>query len=364
MNKDLLDLYTDYLQVSYGATTAPGLSKMVDGNVSHEQITRLLSTNAFTSRDLWLEAKKLVRKYEREAACLIFDDTIIGKPYTDESELICWHYDHCTSQNVKGINLLTAFYHVDTDREDQSLRIPIGYEAVRKPEWILDPKSGKEKRTSSISKNAMMQEMIVQCMQNEVKFKYILADSWFGSSENMRFVHKKKKFFIFDMKTNRLAALNDEDRNSGRFTRIDKLQILADTPVQVWLKDLNIKVLMIKQVFKNNDLSTGERYLVSNDLSLTFDQFTTLYKKRWRVEEYHKSIKQNTAVAKSPTRTIKTQSNHLFASILPYIKFEKYKLGAMINHFALKAQLYIVATQAAYKELNRLKNRYGIFSAA
>ena len=204
----------------------------------------------------------------------------------------------------------------------------------------------------------MLQGMITQSIQNQLKFKYVIADSWFGSSGNMRFIHQKKRFFIFDMKTNRLAALTDEDRNAGRFTSIDKLQIPLNTSVKVWLKDLNIPVVMVKQIFKNKDSSTGERYLVSNDLSLNFDQFTTLYKKRWSVEEYHKSIKQNTAVANSPTRTIRTQSNHLFASILAYIRFEKIKLGTAINHFALKAKLYIVAIKAAYKELTNIKKLY------
>ena len=31
-------------------------------------------------------------------------------------------------------------------------------------------------------------------------------------------------------------------------------------------------------------------YLVSNDLELSAESFQTLYKKRWSVEEYHKSL--------------------------------------------------------------------------
>lgn len=33
-----------------------------------------------------------------------------------------------------------------------------------------------------------------------------------------------------------------------------------------------------------------------------------------KVEEYHKSLKSNASLAKSPTKTIRTQSNHCFAS--------------------------------------------------
>ncbi len=42
---------------------------------------------------------------------LIFDDTIQKKVWTDENEIICWHYDHCKERSVKGINLLNALNH-------------------------------------------------------------------------------------------------------------------------------------------------------------------------------------------------------------------------------------------------------------
>ena len=66
---------------------------------------------------------------------------------------------------------------------------------------------------------------------------------------------------------------------------------------------------------------------MSNDFDLSDDDFMTLYKKRWGVEEYHKSLKQNTAIAKSPTRTLVTQRNHIFASIFAYVKMEKIRLA-------------------------------------
>jgi Transposase DDE domain len=88
---------------------------------------------------------------------------------------------------------------------------------------------------------------------------------------------------------------------------------------------------------------------------LTDELFTTIYKKRWSVEEYHKSIKQNASVAKSPTRTVKTQTNHLFASILAYVKLERLKFTNKMSHFALKAKIYQQALKAAFNELTILK---------
>lgn len=46
---NLIDLYTDYLIVKPGLTTATGLSAMVDNKVSHDKITRLLSSGTINS---------------------------------------------------------------------------------------------------------------------------------------------------------------------------------------------------------------------------------------------------------------------------------------------------------------------------
>jgi len=97
----LLDLYTDYLLSSFGQTTATGLSKAMDGSISHDKITRLLSKNSFNSKDLWSEVKRIVREFENDTACLVFDDSLLEKPYTDENEIVGWFYDHCENRNKK-----------------------------------------------------------------------------------------------------------------------------------------------------------------------------------------------------------------------------------------------------------------------
>ena len=83
MNKQYLELYTDYLLSSFGYTTATGLSRMIEGQVTHDQITRFLSAEEFTSKDLWTLVKPTIREVEQDDAVLIFDDTIQEKPVND-----------------------------------------------------------------------------------------------------------------------------------------------------------------------------------------------------------------------------------------------------------------------------------------
>ena len=160
MNKELLELYSDYLLSSFGATTATGLSAMLEGEVSHDRITRFLSGEDYDSRTLWRLVKPMVREIECEDGVLIFDDTIQEKPHTDENEMISWHFDHTRNRSVKGINLLNCLYHAD------GVSMPVAYEIIRKPIVFTDKDSGRQKRRSEVSKNELMRRMLRVCENN------------------------------------------------------------------------------------------------------------------------------------------------------------------------------------------------------
>ena len=98
---------------------------------------------------------------------------------------------------------------------------------------------------------------------------------------------------------------------------------------------------------------------MSSNTDWDFSTIATTYQKRWHVEEYHKSIKQNTALGQSPTHTVTTQSNHFFASIFAYCKLEIMAIKNNMNHFALKSKLYIKAIKTAFNELAVLKEQVG-----
>ena len=188
---------------------------------------------------------------------------------------------------------------------------------------------------------------------NNLHFAYVLSDSWFGNSENMKFIHEKHKSkFIFAIKSNRKVALTMEDKLNGRYTSIQSLKPEGRTAV-VYVEQLDFPLLITCQVFKNVD-DTAALYLASNDLNLSYEQITTIYKKRWKVEEYHKSIKSNASFAKSPTRKVTTQKSHFIASISAFNRFELLKVRKNKNHFALKNYLTIVALRKAKEELQHL----------
>ena len=67
--KQMLDIYSDYLIASFSQTSATGLSNLLNGEISHDQVTRFLSQDKKTAKDLWLIAKPYCQKDSIAARC-------------------------------------------------------------------------------------------------------------------------------------------------------------------------------------------------------------------------------------------------------------------------------------------------------
>src|SRR5713101_549167 len=348
-NKELLDIYSDYLISAFGQTTGTGLAELMGGSVSHDQIQRLLSQERLGSAELWQMVKPYVRQIQQEDGVIIIDDSIAEKPYTDENDIVCWHYDHSKDRLLKGINFLTALY------SSQGVSVPVGFHLVAKTEQYTDPKTQREKRRSPVSKNEACHELIKQAVRNRIPFRFVLFDVWFASAETMVFIkHKQHRDFICPLKTNRKVALSKADKQQGQYIRVDTLELEAQATREIYLEGVDFPLVLVKQVFTNEDGSSGIRYLVSSDTTLSFDDVTTTYHKRWGVECYHKSLKQNVSLAKSPTQTVTTQTNHFFAALCGFIKLERLKMKTQLNHFTLKSKLYLNALHSAFASLRAL----------
>jgi len=220
----LLDLYPDYLIADVGQKTATGFSSVLNSQVSHDMITRLLTSGYVSSCRLWIMVKPMCGEIEDENGVLNIDDSIEAKTYTDCNELIFWHFDHTLNRSAKWVNFGTAIY------DNRKMSLPIGVCYLKKDVSHVD-KTGKTKRKSSISKQ---------------------------------------------------------------------------------------------------------------------EHFRVIYQRRWNIEEYHKSIKSNTAFPKSPTRKEMTKQSHFTASIMAYVKLDRLKIRCSKNHFALKSIMLVNATKAAW----------------
>ena len=351
----LFDLYTDYLSVSTSQVTATGLSNILDNEISHDKITRFLSSEEFKSKDLWKLVKKKVREIASEDGVLIFDDSVEEKRYTDETELICWHWDHTIGKSVKGVNQLSLIYY------SKEITIPVGLEFVRKTEFKWDKKKNKMKRYSIKDKNEYFREMLLIAEKNQIIYKYTMTDSWYFNAENINYIKlEMKKDFIMAYKATTHLFLSKEDMQDG--LNIDVESLKDKECILVYIKGVEFPLKLSKHVLKDQDNKKIALYLVTSDLTLDSENMRKLYEKRWKIEEFFKSMKSNCSYSKSPTGTIKTQINHFFCSVYSVFKLEILKIHSGYNHFALKSKIYLAGVKKAFEELMNIKKQANIFS--
>ena len=135
-------MYAEYLLASFGATTATGLSALLEGEIRHDQVTRDLASTQKTASELGRAVKAFVRDVQSEAGGESIEDALEEKPYTDESELVGWPYDPSQDRRLKGINFLPALY------SSQEVSIPVGFPLVAKTSAFVT-RTLKQKRTAT-----------------------------------------------------------------------------------------------------------------------------------------------------------------------------------------------------------------------
>jgi len=298
---------------------------------------------------MWRQAKPLIRQAEAQRgaedfAVLIVDDSVLEEAHTDANELICTHWDHSQQCYVKGLNLVSLLYQAG------DLALPIAVELVRKPVAVWDAKTQQTKQQSPFTKNEYLQHML-RVAQQQVTYRYLLADSWYASAENMNAVLDLGHDFVMALESSRTVALSEAERAQGRFQAVDALLFPDEQPLRVWLRSVQPAVLVARHVFTDKDGSQGVLRLISSDTNLNQTQLATIYQRRWKVEEYHKSLKQNASMGQSPTKKTDTQANHFFAAIVACSKLEALKWRHGLGHFCLKMQLYLAGLKAMHQEL-------------
>ena len=81
----------------------------MDKVISHDLFSRMLNRQRLKPPEWWQVVQSFVRTMQGVEGVVTIDDCIVEKPYTDEHELIYWHYDQ--ARMVKSINSIISSVH-------------------------------------------------------------------------------------------------------------------------------------------------------------------------------------------------------------------------------------------------------------
>jgi hypothetical protein len=88
----------------------------------------------------------------------------------------------------------------------------------------------------------------------------------------------------------------------------------------VWLKDFGFV-----QLFKTQLKEQQRFYIVHQDEDdlLSFEGFHELHSSHWKIEQYHRVIKQVCHIEKFQVRRSKLILNHIFSALMAYVEIQK-----------------------------------------
>lgn len=130
--------------------------------------------------------------------------------------------------------------------------MPIAAELVRKTVFVYQPETQQTSYRSPFTKNEYLQQML-RVAQPQVAYRYLLADSWYASAENMTLVQALGHHFVFALKSSRTVTLSEADRAQGPFQAVQSLVFPATQPLRVYWRSVPAAVLASKQVFTNQN---------------------------------------------------------------------------------------------------------------
>ena len=317
-----LKLYSDFLIANQNRYSGLELSRVAPTDMAHDSISRWLSSSDFTPSELWNQTKELV---DRKTGYLVIDDTLLDKRYSHDIELAKKQYSGDSHALIMGICLVNLVWVYE------GKYIPVDYRVYYK-------------ENDDKTKNDHLQDMLKRAKQRGFSPFYVLMDSWYSSIDNLKLISRTLEWhFICNLKSNRQVSISQ-----GSYISIADLG-LADKQVrEVWLKEYGF-VLVCKIVHTNGDI----KYLATDNLKLTdYDEFINHFENRWKIEEFHRGIKQTTGIEKCYSVKDVSQKTHIFASFTAFIKLEIKRIKEHISWYEQKAQINRIATNNYLKLSN------------
>jgi hypothetical protein len=304
-----LKLYSDFLIANQNRYSGLELSKVAPGEISHDSISRWLSTANFNPSSLWNQTKDLVTL---NTGYLVGDDTLLSKKYSRANELAKKQYSGDTHGLEMGISLVNLLW---TNGEKF---VPIDYRVY-------------QRENDDKTKNDHFKEMLLRAKQRGFEPLYVLMDSWYSSIDNLKLITRKLGWhFICNLKANRQVSVSQ-----GSYMAIADLGLAEKQVRKVWLKEYGW-VLVCKLVAKDGDIT----YLATDDLELmNYEEFTGHFEQRWNIEEFHRGIKQTTGIEKCYSTLAVSQKTHIFAAFTAFIKLEIKRVKERISWYEQKAQI-------------------------
>lgn len=286
----------DYIQFliaspgRYSCAEAGRAQQQTAGGPAHDTYYRLLTELEPDPQALWREAQGQVDPDAE--GILVLDDSTLDKPYARCMELVGWHFSGKHNQVVKGINLLTLLW-TDGDRH-----LPLDYRIYRQ---------------GGPTKNQLFREMLRAAAARGLTPRCVCFDSWYASVENLKELRRLGWTFLTRLKCNRRVR-----QNFGPVQQLQDAAVPAEGAVLYLPEYGQVKVFRV--VPPDGDTE----HWATNDWAMAPLQRQRWADYSWRIEEYHRGLKQHCGVERCQARGETAQRNHIGLAIRAFLRLAVY----------------------------------------
>lgn len=261
------------------------------GQFSHDQVSRFLRNSTLSPRIV--RDKALSDIPLSPHGFVLFDDTVLDKNSSFEVESVRSQYSGNAHHVVKGIGLVTCvYYQPDTD------------EFYALDYRIFDPDRDGNSKIDHVW------DMLDVLEDKNVAYGYVLMDSWYATTDLMRKIHDLGKLYYCPLKNNRKV---DDSGGTAAYKQVAKLswnQTELENGKLVKVKgfpgSMKVKLFCVQVSTNRTD------YVVTNDMTQgSTDGVRKASAIRWKIEEFHRELKQTTGIEKCQSRSQRSQRNHI-----------------------------------------------------
>jgi len=305
---DELD-YINFLiaaQKVYSNTEAAKCHPANSDGPAHDAYTRLLYRCQSDAEALWREVQSCV---SRVSGMLVIDDSTLDKFYARMIELVTRHWSGKHHRVVRGINLISLLW---TDGE---AHLPCDFRVYDKPH-------------DQLSKNDHFQAMLTRAAERGFQPRLVGFDSWYASLKNLKLVRVLQWLWLTQLKANRLV---DPEGTGNR--QIQEVLIPSHGLI------VHLKGYGLIKVFKVAAPDGSIEYWATSDLTMTLEQCADNALHLWRIEEYHRGLKQFCGIERAQHRSAQAQRNHIGLALRAFLRLEVHRLRTGVSWFEAKTAI-------------------------
>ena len=291
--------YLDYCQYLLTSPKNYTLTNLADHltKTSHDRINRLLKENEISPEIVWKNAKETLQI--NEEAEVIFDDTVLDKRYSRKIELVRRQYSGNEHRVIRGIGLISCIY---VNRKSEQFWV-VDYR-------LYDPDGDEKTKLDHVS------EMLLALVNTKkLPFAIVLMDAWYAAQKLMSLIDSLGKLYYCPLKINRLV---DDTGGIEKYKRIDQLswnelELKQGKLIKINQFPKDKKVMLFRVTISTN----STEYIATNDLSKnSTEEVAKTIKLRWKIEEFHREVKQVTGIESCQCRQAIIQKNHIVCCLL------------------------------------------------